>query len=144
MVGVFAVAAVLTFLYAMFRSVQARDDMKSWRTFGFLFVVVALAPYGYAEVMTRMHGKDMRKAVYGGMIAGGFEGKLDYYKVMAAKDETARVIAVGHEREGWGGTNKIVMTVNLKKKEGTWVPTTFKIINSDRHNKDGFTFPPYF
>lgn len=141
----FAVAVVLTFVYAMFRSVKSRDEWKSWRALAAFWILTFTGPYIYAEVLTKVKGSDMKSAVLDALDEVGIEGKLAYYKVVSSSATRAKVVAVAEEMESWGGTQHSVVSVTLvMDKKGHWKPDGFKIVNSDKHNKDGFTFPPYF
>jgi hypothetical protein len=142
--GCFVVAALITFIYGMFRSVQSRDEWKSWQTFSVLFVICVIGPYGWAEAATKMAGDKLRKSVRYALSSANIEGDLQYYKVITNRDNRVSVIAVSSTTENWGGTNRAVISLQMKKDGENYRATSFKVVNSDQHNKDGFTFPPYF
>jgi hypothetical protein len=142
--GCFAVAALLTIVVAMFKSIQTRDDWKSWRTFLVMFVCAGGAPYIWAEVMTTLHGKTMRKSVEGVLYDASIDGKLEYYKVLWFKGGKARVLAVSTEQASWGGTDRPLVAMTLVQKGDKWALDSYRVIRSDERNEDGFTFPPYF
>jgi hypothetical protein len=70
LIACLVVAFGLTFLLSMFRSVKKTDDFKSWRWIAGFFIAVTGIPYLYADVMTRMHGDGMEKAVKSVLKAG--------------------------------------------------------------------------
>lgn len=144
LISCFAVAAVLTFIYAMIRPVRNRDELKSWRVLGVMYVFTLTAPYLYAEVMTRLVGANMDKAINTALSEEDLDGQLDYYRVIMYNGKSARVVAVAHEKADWGGTDKPVLALSLTKDGNTWKTDSYKVISRDHDNKDGFTFPPYY
>jgi hypothetical protein len=142
--GSFVVAMVLTFLYSMFRTVKARDEYKSWKVLAIFSFVVFAGPYGYNEYLTRRFAGDMKQAVLDGIDDAGITGQLNYFRVISAKDNTVRVIAVATEQQGWGGTERPVLAITLKKDKKGWRSDTYLVVNSISRNADSYTFPPYY
>ena len=142
--GCAAVSAVLTCLYVMFRPVNSRDELKSWRILGFAMVLTLLGPYGYAEVVTRIVGPKMEHSVLLALDDAGVKGDLQYYRVIMYSGSTARVVAVAAEKADWGGSDRPVLAITLKREGDSWKPDSYKVVSSFNRNQDGFTFPPYY
>jgi hypothetical protein len=138
------VAIVLTFIYSMFRSVQSRDDYKSWRVMAIFFVLTFLAPYGYNEYLTRTASPGLKDAVLDGLFDADVKGDLNYFRIVSVKGDTARVIAVTTEHQDWGGTERPVVALTMKKDAKGWKSDTFLVVNSVSRNADSYTFPPYY
>lgn len=138
------VSGVIAFLWTVTRSIQSRDEMRSWRTFAYLFIISLGVPYGYFEVMTRMKGPEMKQAVEKAMDDSDTDAELVYYKVLWANDQKARVMAVGTAELSWGGTERPTLKVTLAKKKGKWTAESYEVVASDKLNKDGIVFPPFF
>lgn len=144
-VGCFAIAVVFTIIYAMFRSIESRDEWKSWRTLIAFFLFALVAPYGWCEVMTARFGKNMKPIVQDVFSEVGVDGDLEYYKVLYVKDGRARVIGVATERASWGGTDRPMVAMTLVAKDrDKWDLDSFRVVRSDERNEDSFSFPPYF
>lgn len=143
-VGCFAISVVLTIIYALFRSIESRDEWKSWRTMLFIFAFTLVAPYGWCEIMTARFGGNMKPLVQDVMDEVGVNGDLDYYKVLYVKDGKARVIGVATEKASWGGTDRPLVAMTLSQKGKKWELDTFRVVRSDERNEDSFSFPPYF
>lgn len=143
-VGCFVISVVFTIIYALFRSIESRDEWKSWRTMIAFFIFALVAPYGWCEVMTMKFGKGMQPIVQDVFDEVGIDGDLDYYKVLYVKDGKARVIGVGTEKASWGGTDRPLIAMTLAQKGDKWDLDTFRVVRSDERNEDGFSFPPYF
>jgi hypothetical protein len=134
----------LTVIVAAFRPVKKHDDFKSWRWTAFFTMLCLGAPYAYAEVMTNKHGAPMQKAVESVIRAGKVKGKLAYYKVLKADENTASVIIVGREKTTTNPSESVVMSADLVKKDGKWRAREYRFVDSFQRNRDGFTFPPYW
>lgn len=143
-VACFTAAVVLTFIYSMFRSVQSRDEYKSWRVMLIFFVLVLAAPYGYNEVLTRRAGPNLKDAVLQGLNDAGIDGELAYYRVVKQSGNTCRIVAVVTESQDWGGTERPVVAITAKKDEKGWKSDTYLVVNSVSRNADSYTFPPYY
>lgn len=137
-------SAVITIVIAMFRSVKSRDEWKSWQCMAIFFFLCSISPYAWTEIQTKNSSKDVKAAIIEGVAESGLEGKLAYYKVLSSKDGKAKTVAVIIEEEAGVGTQRAVVSVNLKQGKKGWEPETFKVVNSDRLNKDGFTMPPFY
>lgn len=138
------VSAIITFLFIVTRSMQARDETRSWKVFAQVLVVVLLLPYGAVEVVTRTIGKKMAPAVKEAIAESDFTGDFSYYKVLFTNGQSARVIAVGSEEQDWGGTETVVMAMTLVKTNDKWKADSYRYVQSDTRNHDGITFPPYW
>jgi hypothetical protein len=143
-IGCFVVAVIFTVIYAMFRSIESRDEWKSWRTMIFFYCLALVAPYGWCEIMTLKYGKNMKPVIQDVMDEVGVNGDLNYYKVLYCKDGKARVIAVAVEKASWGGTDRPLVAMTLIQKGDKWDLDTYRVVRSDERNEDSFTFPPYF
>lgn len=138
-------SGALTFLWTVTRPIQTRDEMRSWRTWIGMFVFSLFAPYGYFEILTRIYGPDMKKAVDRAMADTEVVGDIQYYKVVWYTGSTAKVIVVCEEKADWGGTDRPTVKVALKKdSQDKWIPESYDVIQHDRTNKDGIIFPPLF
>ncbi|HXH60478.1 MAG TPA: hypothetical protein VNI20_03895 [Fimbriimonadaceae bacterium] len=140
----FAVAAVLTVVYALFRPIKKNDDILSWRVFAVIYVLTLVGPYLYVEFMTHMYGAPMLTAIKDTVYEESPAAKFDYYKVLRCKDDKARVLAVFTERSKWGADEHTVMAMDLEKKNGKWESTDFNWVTSDMRNKDSTPMPPYW
>lgn len=143
-VGICIVVSVgLTFLYVMTRPLRLRDEVKSWKILANVLVVALILPYATCEILTATVGKQMRPVVVETLDEAGFHGNFGYYKVTFYTGSNAKVVAVGTEKADWGGTDNIVMAMNLVKKGNCWATDSYKWVNSDERDKEGFSFPPY-
>jgi hypothetical protein len=142
--GCLVVAAIVTLVHSMLRPIHSKGESKSWRVLFAVFVVCVSGPYCYVEVLTRSVGKPMKKAVEEGFADSGIRGDIEYYKVMSYSGDKARVIAVGLERQEWGGTDRPVIAMTLTKKGNDWEPQSFDVLFSTRLSKDRGTLPPYW
>jgi len=140
----FAVASVLTVLWAMFRPIRNRGEMRSWRVLVVLFFLICIAPYVYAEILTRGYGKPMETAVQTVIDDLGCDEGIKYYKVIRLMPKKARVIAVGIERASWGGTETPVVAITLIRNDDEWKVDEYNVVTSMDRNEDSMTFPPYW
>lgn len=151
MIGVLAYIAasvitssVLSFIWIVSRPVHVRDEMRSWRVWFGMFAFVVFGPYIGFEVMTKRFGPPMKKAVENAIIDAEIEGDLQYYKVTWFSGEKAKVVAVAEEKSSWGGITKPVLKVNLVKENGKWKADSYELVVSEKENKDGMVFPPFW
>jgi hypothetical protein len=142
--GSFIVASIITFLLVIFKPVHVRDEMRSWRLLLGMFVFCFSGPYLYNEALTRIFGKDMEKAVQAGYMDVPIDGPLRYYKVTKISKNKAKVLVIAKEKQEWGGTDTPMITLNLEKKAGGWRSTSFKILNSERLDRETYVFPVYW
>lgn len=142
--GCFVASAVLTFLLVVLRPIEARDEMRSWRTWLVMFVLTIAGPYIYADGLTRYVGPEIADSVDEAVWEAGVEGRLQYYRIVKFDGEKARVIAVSEEDADWGGTERPVVAMSLGKGKHGWEVESVKVVNSDSRNADGWTFPPFF
>lgn len=144
LIGCFFVAVILTIIVAMFRPIKQHDDFRSWRVTLALLLLAVAGPYGYGEVMTRMHGAPMEPAVRQLVEDAEVRGELEYFKVLTFSDAGARVIAVANERSDWGGIERPVIAINMVKEDGEWVAKEYNFVNSFKRGKDSVSLPPYW
>jgi len=139
-----AAASVLTFLWVMTRPIRARDEMRSWRVALGMSVFMVMLPYGIVEAQTFLFGEKMKEAVEEAVDDAGIDGPMLYFKVLFYQGEKARILAIGEEKQSWGGTDHPAMQVSLVKKNGKWSAESYNIIYSDNRNLDGVVLPPYW
>lgn len=140
-----AVAAmILTVMFAMIRPIKRMDDFLSWRVMAWMYLLTVFGPYAYIEVMTRQFGKGMSSVVLEVMQDTSDSNEVHYFKVMKYSNNTARVIAVGEEPTGWGGTERPLIAMTLHRKDGVWVPDEYNFVVSDKRGFDSSTLPPYW
>jgi hypothetical protein len=144
-IGCFFVAGIFTFISTMFRPIQDKGESRPWRAFIFWFVAVFSAPYAYAEVLTRFVAKDLEKPVKEAYTGVDINGPMMFYRVIWFTGKEAKVIAVGKEKQTWGGTDRPLASFNMKKNaKGKWECESYRLVYSDNNNKDGVSFPPYW
>ena len=140
----FVVAALLTCGYVLTRPIHVRDEMKSWRMFLAMFVLCFAAPYLYNETLTRWHGPELEPALKASYSQLPVNGHMIYYKVTSYGNNKANVMVVSAERQEWGGMDHPQIAVTLEKHGKTWTTTSFKVLNSNRFNKETYVFPVYW
>jgi hypothetical protein len=59
------------------------------------------------------------------------------------RGDEAKAIVAATDKEDWGGDDKPIVKVTLKRKDDAWHAESFQVVSSRRFNKDGMTFPPY-
>lgn len=140
-----AVAAViLTVIMAMIRPIKRMDDFLSWRVAFWMFLLTVFSPYAYIEFMTYQFGKGMSAVVLEVMQDTSDSDEVRYFKVLKYSDDTARVIAVGEEPTGWGGTERPLIAMTLHREDGVWVADEYNFVVSDKRGFDSSTLPPYW
>jgi len=140
----FVVALALTLLGVVVRPLRNRDEQRPGRTLLTFFILALILPYVAVEVMTRTVGKSMKDAVERAYDEAHFQGPFLYYKVLFITGSKAKALAVGEEKQDWGGMDRPIINVSLSKNGGKWVCDSYRIVCSDRLNKDGIVFPPYW
>lgn len=140
----FVVALALTLLGVVVRPLKNRDEQRPGRVLLTYFILSLVLPYIAVEVMTRAVGKNMKDAIEAAYDEAHFQGPMLYYKVLYFAGSRAKALAVGEEKQDWGGMDRPVVNVNLVKKGDKWVCDSYRIVCSDRLNKDGIVFPPYW
>lgn len=143
-IGCFFVAGIFTFVTTMFRPIQEKGESRPWRAFIFWMAFVFSAPYIYAEALTRYVVKDLEKSVKVAYSQTEIKGPMQFYRVIWYTGSTAKVIAVGLERQTWGGTDRPLAAFNMKRKGKDWICDSYRLVYSDNLNKDGISFPPYW
>jgi len=144
LISCFIVASVLTVLYVVVRPINTRDELKSWRIMAFFYAFALGGPYIYDEIMTRAVGGKMEPAIAKALDEAGIQGDIKYYKVVLYNGTTARAIAVTNEKAEWGGSDRPVVALTLRKEGEIWKTDSYRVVSSDNRNQDGFTFPPYY
>ena len=141
--GCFVVTLVVVGILMMLRPVHLRNDNGTLKAGIPLFLLCVAAPYGRVEYLTGQYGTEMESAIQEAFAGSEIDGELQFYRVVSVSGEHARAIAVGLETEGWGGTDRPVIAINLDKVGGSWEPTSYYTVYSDRLQRDSSTFPPY-
>lgn len=143
-IGCFVAALLLTTFYVFTRPMHQRDDIKSWRIFFTFFILCFGGPYAWVEGLTRIASKPMESALKGAYYDANLHGKVVSYKLLFTNGDHARAFVIGNEGQGWGLTDQPVVTVQLDRTPKGWKATTYDVLWSDRLNKDGLVFPPYW
>lgn len=140
----FAAAFVMTMLYIMTRRFEFRDEARPGRVFIAWFIIAIIGPYLFVETLTRTVGKSMGDVVKAGFDNIDFQGPMLYYKVVFYTGSKAKVVAIGEEKQTWGGTDHPVVTMDLLRDDGEWKVDSYHVVMSDRMNRDGIIYPPYW
>ena len=141
----FIAAVVMTTLYIMTRKFEHRDETRPGRVFVIWLLVALIGPYVFTETLTRTVGKSMKDVVTNGFDAVDFQGPLLYYKVVFYTGSKAKVVAIGEEKQSWGGLDHPVVSMNLIRDPAAgWKVDSYRVVMSDRLNKDGLIYPPYW
>lgn len=145
MIAALIVGGVLTVILSIFRSIKEHDNFRSWRYMIAFSLIVAVAPYLYAEAKTKMDGGGMEKGVESVIKSGKVDGKVQYFRVMKSDGQTARVIIVAKEKTTLNENESCVIDATLvyDRKKG-WKAKEYEFVDSFKRNKDGVTFPPYW
>ncbi len=145
MIASLIVGGVLTVILSIFRSIKEHDNFRSWRYMIAFSLIVAVAPYLYAEAKTKMDGGGMEKGVESVIKSGKVDGKVQYFRVMKSDGQTARVIIVAKEKTTLNENESCVIDATLvyDRKKG-WKAKEYEFVDSFKRNKDGVTFPPYW
>src|ERR1051325_6945753 len=139
-----AASIVITFFYVITRPIKNRDEMRSWRVGIAISIVMLFLPYVAVEVQTRMFGASMKEAVADAVDEAGINGPLLYYKVLFYQGNKARVLALGEEKQSWGGMDHPTLQMTLVKNDNKWKAESYNIIYSENRNLDGVVLPPYW
>lgn len=140
----FGFAVLVTLIYMLAKPLKNRDEVKSWKVLLNTFVVALIVPYSAVEVATRTVGKSMKATVEEAVSQSEFEGDLDYYKVTSYNGKSARVVAIGTIEEPFVGDERVVMAMTLTRDGDSWTADSYRFVASNRHNTDGWSFPPYW
>lgn len=140
----FVISLALTLLGVVFKPLRNRDEQRPGRTLLTFFLAALILPYVGVEIMTRTIGKSMKEAVEGAYDQAKFDGPFLYYKVIYTTGSKAKALAVGEEKQDWGGMDRPIVSVSLSKQNDKWVCDSYRVVCSDRLNKDGIVFPPYW
>ncbi len=139
------VSGILTVTINLFKPIHKKGESKPWLTWIFLFALCFSGPYAYTEGLTKTQGKALEPAIKEIYNSVDVTGPMQYYRIIGfRKDKEATVYIVGLERVSWGGTDRPIVSAHLVYEKGAWNADHYKIIYSDRLNKDGYTFPPYW
>ncbi len=134
---------ILSFFWLTFRSTKKRGDHAPYWTIAVCLFLTTVGPFLFVEVLTKLFGKDLEPAIKRAYNEGPIEGKFLYYKVRWYTGTKASALAVGVERANWGGTDQPIMSIELEKKNGKWDFESYKLLYSNRQNKDNLVMPPY-
>jgi len=138
-------AAFLTLLVSMCRSVKTTDEFRTGRCILKFFFVLALAPYLLAEILTRTVGKNLDQPILAGLDDIEFKGKLAYYRVVFMQGDSLRVIVVGDEGSVWDkATERPIIAFKMVRDGSSWKVKESSFINSNVRDKDGISIPPYW
>jgi hypothetical protein len=140
----FFAALFMTMLYIMTRRFEFRDEARPARVFIIWFVIALIGPYAFVETLTRTVGTRMKDVVGQVYDDADFSGPLLYYKVVFYTGSKAKVVAIGEEKQSWGGMDHPVVAMNLVRDTEGWKLDTYRIVESDRLNKDGIIYPPFW
>lgn len=144
-IGCFFLAGIFTFVTQMFRPIEDKGESRPWRAFIFWMIFITSAPYMYAEVLTKVVVKGMEKPIKEAYSNVDISGPMQFYRVIWFTGSKAKVIAVGKERQTWGGTDRPLASFNMKKdSKGNWTCENYRLVYSDNKNRDGISFPPYW
>jgi hypothetical protein len=142
-IGATALGIAIASLAVLFRSPSARGEGSPYGTFAFWITACIVGPFAYAEGLTMYVGQDVQHAVERAYRDTSIRGPLQYYRVTKLGRDSAEAVVVGEEPESWGGVDRPVVTVRLKKSGDAWEPETFTIVRSNRLGTDSVFFPPY-
>ncbi len=142
--GCLILAGVLSGIILSFRPIHGRGDSSPGKFVFALFVLLAGGPYLYADILTRMKGRDMLDTVEDVLAKENVNDGLRFYRVVSASSDRARVVAVGLESETTGFTQRPVFAITMVKKDGTWKAEDVTVVNSINRNADSASIPPYW
>ncbi len=134
---------ILSFFWLTFRSTKKRGDHAPYWTIFLCVLITTVGPFIFVEALTKLFGKPLEAAIKRAYVEGPIEGKFKYYKIRWYTGSKASALIVGEERANWGGTDRPIMSVDLVKNKGEWDVESYKLIYSDRKNRDGLVMPPY-
>jgi hypothetical protein len=140
----FLAAALLTLAWALTRPIRDKGESRPWRVLLALWVIMAAAPYGWAEVMTKLYGEQMQETVEAVLAELKVNRGLKFYRVLTCDGKTARVVAVGEEDVAWGSTERPVIAMTLEKKGRDWEAIAWNVVSSVDRNEDSTSLPPYW
>lgn len=139
-----AVAIVVTLLALLLTPMRRKDEARPGMTFGLSLFLLGAAPFVFCEVQTAVWGKALESVAEEGYYEAGLGGELAYHKVVLFQGNMATLLVVGREPSDWGGEDRSSAWVYAKKEGNVWVLDHAKAITSDRQNRDGIRFPPYW
>jgi hypothetical protein len=142
-VGTFVVGLFLAFVAGLFVMGPSQRLEKPYKLLMYSLVFTMTGPFVYCEALTKLFGEPMGHAVRACFNASPIEGSLDYYRVTKYNGDEATALAIASEKEGWGGTDRPILQIQLSRKGTTWTADSYKVLYSSRLNKDGLDFPPY-
>ncbi|CAN5509814.1 hypothetical protein BH11ARM1_BH11ARM1_11860 [soil metagenome] len=135
--------SLLSFFIIISRSAGKRGDSTPFPTIIICLLITILGPFIYVELLTKAATKELQIPIMNAYRDGPINGKFKYFRVLTKFGDHARAIAVGEERTNWGGTDRPVMSIELKKKNGKWAYESYNLLYSDRKNEDHVILPPY-
>lgn len=134
---------ILSFFAVTFRSTKKRGDGNPYIAVIFCFFLTIFGPFIFTEAITALYLKPMEPAIMKAYRAAPITAKLHYVRLTWYTGDKAKAIVVGEERESWGGTDRPIIGVDLKKTGNSWEALSFTVLYSDRLNKDSLVIPPY-
>ncbi len=138
-------ACFLTLVVTLFRSVRTSTDSGSWGMIVRFFLVLALGPYLYAEVMTRFVAKNLSEPISQALDDIELNGKLEYYRVLSYNQEGAHVTVVADEQAVWDkASERPVIDMRLERRDDGWKVTAYRFLFSPSRDKNGLSVPPYW
>ncbi len=133
----------LAFVSLVFKGCVSKTQGDPFKAVFMAIAVCMGAPFAYVEVLTKMAGPELGKAVAHAYAQAPVDGPMMYYKVLKFNGKKARCLVVGQEPENWGGTDRPVLKINLTKKGDKWIGDSFEVVESRKLNENGMSFPPY-
>jgi hypothetical protein len=137
------VGFLLSFAIISLRSTKKRGDGTPYPTVAICLLLTVGGPFMYIETLTKIYGPEMSKAVHKAYDDAPVQGPMQYFRVRSKSGDRANVIAIGREKEGWGGYDQPIISIDLTKTSAGWKPETLTVIYSDRLDRDNLIIPPY-
>ena len=146
-----AAGFAIAFIYALFKVGPGKPEFPFGRALLICLVLAWGGPFGYVEVVTRLNSRQFDPVVKDYFEGDDcpLKGSVKYYKVLYTTGDKALVYLVGDEPQSWGGNDSPVIKLNLKKTtkgssgNGGWDVDSWKLLRSDRLQKDNLVWPPY-
>ena len=146
-----AAGFAIAFIYALFKVGPGKPEFPFGRALIICLLLTWSGPFAYVEVMTRLHTRQF-DAIVKDYFDGDdcpLKGKIKYYKVLYTTGDAAQIYLVADEPQSWGGNDSPLVKLNLKRSSkgtganGGWVVDSWKLLRSDRLQKDSVVWPPY-
>ena len=146
------IAGIGAFIFGLFKVGPGKPEFAFWKAIAGALAITWVGPFAYVEVLTKIHRDDVTPVVqdYFDSSDCPLKGKIKYIKVLYQTDKVSYVYLVGDEPQDWGGNDSPVVKLTLKKQNSKisgkfhgWEVSKFKILRSDRLQKDSLVWPPY-